>query len=93
MDLLNPRHLPPLLLEVLLPLLPCFVDPPNKPLQVALVSHPRFMMVARRCIVCNVYIAVLAEILLLGDPVFAHGGRGRQVMAEWRCATRLSIAD
>ena len=66
-------HFPLLLFQILLMFLSSLVNAANEPLQVTLMSHAILMMLARGSIVCNVDVAVLAEVLFLRDPIFAHG--------------------
>lgn len=72
--LLDPRHIPFLLLQVMFPPLALLVQPAHEPLDVALVTETGLVLPPRRDIICDVNVAVLAEVLLVCDPVFGHDG-------------------
>ena len=70
--LLYTRNLALLLLKVLFPLLTSLVQPADEPLDVALVPEPGLVLPPRRCIVRDVDVAVLAQVLFVRYPVFGH---------------------
>jgi hypothetical protein len=70
--LFYPSHLPLLLISILLSFLACLVKATDKTFDIALMSKAVLVVLPRRDVVCDVYVAVFAEISLLGDPVFAH---------------------
>jgi hypothetical protein len=71
--LLYSRHFSLFLLGFLLFLLPGFVQSSDESLRIPLVTKAILVLLPGRCIVCDVYLAVSAEIFLVGDPILAHG--------------------
>jgi len=71
--LLYARHLASFLLSILLAFLSHFVEIADEALLVTFMAEAILVLLARRCIVSDVYVAVLAEVALLGDPVLTHG--------------------
>ena len=63
--LLYPRNLAFLLLEVLLPLLASLVQPADEPFDVALVPEASLVLPPRGRIVCDVDVAVFAQVLFV----------------------------
>jgi hypothetical protein len=72
-----------LLLLVFLLFLPCLVDPSNETFDIALVSKTVLMMLSRGRIIRDVGLTILAEVFLLGDPIFTHS----------RCSRMTSSCD
>jgi hypothetical protein len=72
MHLFYSHHLPLLLIGILLTFLACLVEATNKTFDVAFMSKAVLVMLSRRDIVCNINVAIFAEIAFLRDPIFAH---------------------
>lgn len=70
--LFYPPHLPFLFIGILLLLLTSLVEATHETLDVALVSKAILMMLSRRDVVRYVDVAILAEVALLGNPIFTH---------------------
>lgn len=71
---LNPCHIPFFLILILSSLLTALIQSPYETLYITLVSQAVLVLEARWCIIGDVYIAILAEIPFLRDPVLAHDG-------------------
>lgn len=69
-----PGHFDFLLCEILLSTFALLVEPTNEAVSAPLVAESILVLLSRRSIVSDVDVAVLAKVLFLGDPEFAHDG-------------------
>ena len=88
--LFDPRHLPLLLLQVMFPSLTLLVQPAHEPLDVALVAETALVLPPRGNVICYVDVAVFAEVFLVCDPVFGHGG-GQALVVVGRAAGQAVV--
>jgi hypothetical protein len=71
--LIDARHLTALLLGIVLLLLGLLVEVAYEALLVALVPEPVLVLRARGSVLGDVRLAVLAVVLLVRNPILAHG--------------------